>query len=58
MKRKDLEKILRNLGWEFKREGGNHVIWSKENYRIPIPRHKKIREGTAKAIIKQAKKVK
>ena len=41
-----------------KREGSNHAIWSKENYKIPIPRHKEIREGTAKAIIKQAKKVK
>ena len=58
MKKKHLEKILQGLGWKFKREGSNHEIWSKENHSIPIPRHRDIREGTAKAIINQAKKVK
>ena len=35
MKKKHLEKVLLSLGWEFKREGGNHEIWSKENHKDP-----------------------
>ena len=58
MKKKSLEKILKKQGWNFERERGNHEIWSKGDHKIPIPRHREIREGTAKAIIKQAKKVK
>ena len=58
MKKKHLEKTLQSLGWKFKREGGNHEIWSKENHKIPVPRHREIREGTARAIINQAKKIK
>ena len=57
MKKKDLEKTLRKLGCKFEREGGNHEIWSKGAYKIPIPRHREIREGTARAIINQVKKM-
>jgi len=28
MKKRDLEKELICLGWWFKREGGNHEIWT------------------------------
>ena len=57
MKKRDLLKVLKKLGWSPSREGGNHELWVKGEYKIPIPRHREIREGTAKSIIKQAKKV-
>ena len=49
MKKKDLGKVLGKLGCKFEREGGNHEIWSRGIYKFPIPRHREIREGTAKA---------
>ena len=57
MKKKDLEKALGKLGCKFEREGGHHEIWSIGDYTFPIPRHREIREGTAKAIINQVKKI-
>ncbi len=56
MKKRDLEKALADLGWSFKREGGNHEIWSNGKRSIPIPRHKEINERLAKHIIEDAKK--
>lgn len=57
MKRKDLEKFLKENGWQTEREGGNHTIWSKSGISLPVPRHKEIKENTAKSIIKQARSV-
>ena len=56
MKKKELEKALQKLGCKFEREGRNHEIWSIRDYKFPIPRHREIREGTARAIINQVKK--
>jgi mRNA interferase HicA len=55
VKRKDLEKMLKELGWSFLREGGSHAIWAKGDDRIPIPRHKEVNENTARGIIREAK---
>ncbi len=55
MKKKLLENRLKELGFRKKREGGNHEIWSNGMDAIAMPRHREIREGTAKAILKQAK---
>jgi len=55
VKKQHLEKQLRALGWSLFRECGNHEIWAKGPDKIPVPRHREIKEGTAKAIIKQAK---
>ena len=57
MKKKDLEKVLRRLGCKFEREGKNHEIWSIMDYKFPVPRHREIREGTARAIVNQVKKI-
>ena len=57
MKKIDLEKALGKLGCKFEREGRNHEIWSIRDYKFPIPRHREIREGTARAIVNQVKKV-
>lgn len=53
MKKKDLEKLLRQKGWEIVRQGGNHEVWSNGESIEPIPRHREINEQLAKAIIKK-----
>ncbi len=55
MKRRELENRLQKLGWNLDRHGRRHDIWTKGDYEIAIPRHNKINEYTAKAIIKEAK---
>lgn len=54
MKRLDLEKRLRKIGWHFERHGSRHDVWSNGEREIPIPRHIAINEYTAKAILKEA----
>lgn len=54
MKRTDLEKKLKALGWWFLREGGNHAVWTDGERKIPVPRHNEINEMTAKGILKKA----
>jgi len=53
MKRKDLERKLKQAGW-VKTEGGNHTKWKKDGMTIPTPRHNEVNECLAKAILKQA----
>lgn len=53
MKRTDLIKILKRNGWTFKRDGGNHDIWTDGKCCEPIPRHREINETLAKAIIRK-----
>lgn len=53
MKRTDLIKILMKNGWYFKRDGGNHEIWTDGVNTEPIPRHREINEMLAKSIIKK-----
>jgi mRNA interferase HicA len=55
MKRRDLEKRLRSLGWTFVRRGGRHDIWGLGDYEIAIPRHNEINEHTTGAILRSAK---
>ena len=54
MKRKDLERILKENGFVLERNGANHDIFSDGNKSIPVPRHKEIREKTTKDILKEA----
>lgn len=53
MKQRDLVKLLRKNGWTYLRDGGNHDIYTNGTDVEPIPRHKEIKETTAKAIIKK-----
>jgi mRNA interferase HicA len=55
VKRTQLEKILKNLGWSLDRHGRKHDVWTNGEYEIVVPRHKEINEYTAKAILKEAK---
>lgn len=53
MKRRDLEKKLKNAGWYLLRNGADHDIWTNGKEVEPIPRHKEINERLAKAIIRK-----
>lgn len=53
MKQKDLVKLLKQNGWEFLRNGGNHDVYQKGNEIEVIPRHKEINELLAKSIIRR-----
>lgn len=53
MKRRDLVKLLESNGFTFKRSGGGHDIYFRNNVREAVPRHREINEGLAQAIIKR-----
>ena len=55
MKRRELEKRLRRLGWAFLRHGGKHDVWSDDEREEAIPRHTEINERLAQAILRRAK---
>jgi mRNA interferase HicA len=56
MKRRELERQLRSLGWRFVRHGGKHDVWSDGARDEPLPRHAGISEKLATAILIRARK--
>lgn len=56
MKRQELEKRLKKLGWWFKKHGGSHDIWTNGEIIESVPRHNEINEFTARSILKNAEK--
>ena len=56
MKRKELEKALKGMGWWFLRHGRRHDMWTDGNRQEPIPRHIEINEKLARSILRKAKK--
>ena len=58
MKRKDLIRILEEIGCVLLRHGGRHDWYQNPNTGIsqPVPRHTEIQEILAKHIIKMLKK--
>ena len=55
MKRRVLEKKLRECGWSFLRHGGRHDLWAKGRFVEAIPRHVEINDRLAQAIVRRAK---
>ena len=55
MKRRDLERRLRELGWQLTRHGGRHDVWTKGEGEIVVPRHSEINDQTANAILRLAR---
>lgn len=54
MKRRDLEKHLRQHGCVFVGEGSRHAKWrGPEGAAATVPRHREIKPGTVRAICKQ-----
>jgi mRNA interferase HicA len=53
--RRALERHLREHGCTLLREGANHAIWAnlERDVRAPLPRHREIPIGTARAICRQ-----
>jgi mRNA interferase HicA len=56
VRRRDLEKELRSLGWRFLRHGGRHDVWTDGEQQEAIPRHSEINEKLARAILRRAQK--
>ena len=56
MKKRDLERRLRELGWQLLRHGGSHDVWTDGQNETTIPRHTEIKEGTARGILKYAER--
>lgn len=55
MKRRQIERILKTLGWSLFRHGSRHDVWSRGLARLSVPRHDEINEHTAAAILKEAR---
>lgn len=53
MKRRELIKLLEKNGWYFKRNGGNHELYTDGKQVEAIPRHPQINERLARDIIKK-----
>jgi mRNA interferase HicA len=55
VKREQPERHLLDHGCEVIREGGRHTIWSSAvlDRRAPVPRHREVPLGTARAICRQ-----
>jgi len=53
MKRRDLISLLERNGWWFKRDGGNHDIYTNGKDIEPISRQRELKEEVAKAIIRR-----
>lgn len=56
MKKREVERQLKALGWHFLRAGGNHDIWTNGVEKTQVPRHNEVNEYTAKGILKDAAK--
>ncbi|HEY2775152.1 MAG TPA: toxin-antitoxin system, toxin component, HicA family protein [Candidatus Binatia bacterium] len=54
MKRRVLEKRLRNLGWRLLRHGSRHDVWTDGQREEAVPRHVEIHEALAHAILRRA----
>jgi len=54
MKKRDLEKRLKSLGWWFERHGGCHDVWTNGKEFESLPRHNEINELLAKKVIRHA----
>lgn len=55
MKRRELEKALRELGWRFLRHGGRHDVWTDGEAEEAIPRHNEIHEKLARLVLRRAR---
>jgi len=55
IKRRDLERHLREHGCRMVRQGGRHEVWvgASDDKRSIVPRHRELPRGTARAICAQ-----
>ena len=55
MKKRDLERTLRQLGRRFLRHGKRHDVWTDGTREEAIPRHVEINEKLAQTILRRVK---
>lgn len=57
MKRRELERQLRVLGWVLRRHGGKHDVWISPDgtFAEYVPRHVEINGTLARGILKRAR---
>jgi len=55
MRRRELERRLRALGWRRRRHGSRHDVWENEDGSETecVPRHAEIDERLARAVLKR-----
>lgn len=51
---RDIVKALVKAGFQVARQKGSHIILVKDEYIVPIPKHKEIKRGLLHAIIIEA----
>ena len=57
MKRREVERRLRALGWYLLRHGSDHDIWTNGEEQVEVPRHPEIHEKLARfAILRVAQR--
>lgn len=54
MRRRELERRLRELGWSFLRHGGSHDVWTDGERLEYLPRHAEVNERLARRILAKA----
>lgn len=56
MRRSELIRQIRALGWSLLRQGGNHEIWAHPamTHHLVVPRHNWINPNTAREILRRA----
>jgi mRNA interferase HicA len=55
MKKRDLERTLRQLGWRFLRHGKRHDVWTDGPREEAMPRRVEISEKLAQTILRRVK---
>ena len=51
---RDVVKALSKAGFRAVRQKGSHIILAKNEYVIPVPKHREIKRGLLLAIIEEA----
>jgi mRNA interferase HicA len=54
MKRRDLIRRLQEAGFSLLRSKGPHDVYGRGTQRIPVPRHREIKEYLARKILRDA----
>jgi predicted RNA binding protein YcfA (HicA-like mRNA interferase family) len=53
---KEVVRAFENLGWEFSRQSGSHMVLTKDGEiaSLSVPNHKEIAKGTLRSLIRAA----
>jgi mRNA interferase HicA len=54
VKRRELERRLRDAGWRLLRHGGGHDVWTDGERLEYVPRHAEINELLARKVLRKA----